>query len=107
MQTLFDTLTAAIDIKINRFENEFCQLLQAANTNINLSTQFTENSKINHENFRLQTNKDCITEKIKFFHFTTNESKSVINLNKHVFYKNVYIFVNCLKNVAAIKKKIS
>lgn len=105
IKTLFDILTTAINIKINRLENEFCQLFQAANININLSTQFLKNSKINHENFRLQADKNCTAEKIKFFDLTANESEFVINLNKYVFYKNVYVFVNRLQNVAAKKKR--
>ena len=96
-----------IDIKINRLENELRQLLQTANTNINLSTQFIKDSRISHKNFCLQISKDCTTEEIEIFDSTANKLESVINLNKHVFYKNFYVFVNRLKNVAVVQKMIN
>ena len=50
-----------------------------------------------------KSTKDCIVEKIKFFDSTVDDLKSIINLNKHVFYKNIYVFVNRFKNVNSVR----
>ena len=52
-----------------------------------------------------RSTENCIVEKIKFFDFTVDDLKSVVNLNKHVFYKNIYAFVNYLKNVNSVLDK--
>ena len=40
---------------------------------------------------------------IEFFDFVFKGEGFVINLNRYIFYKNVYIFVNRLKNIVIIK----
>ena len=50
-----------------------------------------------------RSTKNCIVEKIKFFDFTVDNLKLVVNLSKHVFYKNIYAFVNRLKNDDSIR----
>ena len=42
---------------------------------------------------------------MKFFDLIADELKSIINLNKHIFYKKIYAFVDRLKNVAIIRKE--
>ena len=49
--------------------------------------------------------KNLTVEEVEFFDFTTDEQEFVVNLNKHVFYKNIYAFVNRLKNIDSIRKK--
>ena len=44
-------------------------------------------------------------KKVEFFDLTTDELDSVVNLDKHVFYKDVYAFVNRLKNCSFFRKK--
>ena len=100
MRILFDTIIVTINIKINCLNNELRQLLQKVQfLNANVQQQ--------SQNFRidLQSSKKLIVEEIKFFDSTTKNSKLVINLRKHVFYKNICAFVNLLKNVVNMKKK--
>ena len=100
MQFLFDIIIVTIDIKINRLKNELREFLQIAQS-------LTVNVQSQSQNFRidLQLSKVLIGEKIKFFNFTTNNSKLIISLKKHVFYKNIYAFVNRSKNVVNIKSE--
>ena len=40
---------------------------------------------------------------VKYFDFTYKEKKSIINIKRYIFYKNIYIFINRLKDFAVIK----
>lgn len=40
---------------------------------------------------------------IKFFDFIFKDEELVINSDRHIFYKNVYVFINRLKNIIIIK----
>ena len=103
MQTLSNVLTVAVDTKINRLEIEFRQLLQtSAQSQI---SALTTNMQRNDDQDDSRSNRNWTFEKMKFFDSTAEESNSVINLRKHVFYRNVYAFVNRLKNVSVIRKK--
>ena len=91
MQTLFDTFTAAIDIKINRLKNELRQFLQISQI---FSQQFLKSHLSSKNSKKIRSFKNIIAEEIEFFDLTTKEVDLVINLNKYVFYKNIYVFVN-------------
>ena len=100
MQTLFDTLTVAMNTKINRLSNELRQLLQFISQQSSQSQQIFKNDVMKD-----RSSKDLISEKVEFFDSTAEEFESVINLSKHVFYRNVYAFVNKFKNVSFIREK--
>ena len=103
MQNLFDTLTVAVDIKINRLNNKFRQLLQANQFSSIFSKQTSiENKQFFLHQFRI---KNWTSEKIEFFDFIVEDTKSVINFGKHVFYKNIYVFVNRFKNITSWQNK--
>ena len=102
MQALSNTIITTIDTKINRLENEFRQLLQ-------FHSQFSQQQRFQSSNLRndiedIRSSKNWIVEEVEFFDSTTKESKSIINLKKHVFYKNIYAFVDRLKDVAIIRE---
>lgn len=102
MQIFSNIFTVAVDIKITRLRNEFRQLLQ---TTIQIQTStFLIHVNDSQNDFRL-TNKSRIAEKIKFFYSTTVKSKSIINSRKHLFYRNLYAFVNSFKNFNTIREK--
>lgn len=42
-------------------------------------------------------------EKIEFFDSTIEEILSIVNVEKHVFYRDVYVVVNRLKNIIVFK----
>lgn len=44
-------------------------------------------------------NKEWICENIDFFDFNYESIESIINVEKHVFYWNVYTFIDRLKNI--------
>lgn len=109
MQTVFDTISATIDIKINRLKNELRLLLKAATQRLSSIFSFSISSTLH--NFRQNTSeqsrlKDWTFEKIQFFDSIVNDQDFVINLKKHVFYKNVYVFVNPFKIVDFKKKNL-
>ena len=102
MQTLFDILTAAIDIQINRFKNEFRPLLQISQI---FFQQFLKSHSSSENSKKIKSFKNIIAKEIEFFDFRTKKTDSIINLDKHVFYKNIYVFVNRLKNDNSIRKE--
>ena len=101
MQALFDTLTAAMNTKINRLNNELRQLLQTI-TQQTFAFSSASETNVRRENSK-RFFKKWTSKEIEFFDSTTNKIEFVINLEKHVFYKNVYVFVNRLKNVASLR----
>jgi hypothetical protein len=42
-------------------------------------------------------------DEIDFFDSDIERNKSVINVSRHVFYKNMYVFVNRFKNMIIIR----
>ena len=102
MQTLFEILTPAVDIKINRLKNELRQLLQI----LQISFQQSMKSHLSSKNSKeIRSFRDMIEKEIEFFDLTTKKMDLVINLDKHVFYKNIYAFVNRLKSCCSIRKE--
>ena len=99
MQALFDTLTAAMNTKINRLNNELRQLLQF------ISQQSSQSQIFKNEIMRDRSSKDLISKKVGFFDSTVDEQRSVVNLKKHVFYRDIFAFVNRLKNVSSVREK--
>ena len=100
MQTLSDTIIATVDTKINRLSNELRQLLQSA--------VFLQQSSVIIEqriDVEERSAKDWTAEKVEFFDSTADDFESVINLRKHVFYRDIYAFVNRLKNVSFIRRE--
>ena len=100
MQTLSNTISITVNIKINRLSNELRQLLQSA--------VFSQQSFVIIEqriDVEERSTKDWIAKKVEFFDSTADDFEFVINLKKHVFYRNVYAFVNRLKNVSFIRKE--
>lgn len=96
-----------MDIIIYRLKNELRQFLQKV-TQFFQSFQISELSKTNftnnHENVRLLIVKNWIS-KIFFFDFIAEKSESVINLEKYVFYRDVYTFVDRFRNVNFVREK--
>ena len=103
MQTLSNVLTIAVDTKINHLEIELRQLLQTS-TQLQVSA-LTTNMQRNNDQDDSRSNRNWTSKEVEFFDSTAKESNSVINLSKHVFYKDVYAFVNKLKNVSVIRKE--
>ena len=99
MQTLSDIIIVTMNIKINRLDNEFRQLLQA------FVSQQSHKSEQTSDFVDHRSQKNWIAKKVEFFDFTAEKIESVINFDKHVFYKNVYAFVNRLKNVNSVRKE--
>lgn len=102
MQILSNVLTIAVNTKINRFVNKLKQLLQASQTTLFQSSFFNTNHR---NNITDKSTKNCIAEKQEFFYFAAKDSKLVINIEKHVFYSSIYVFVDRLKNVALFRDK--
>ena len=96
MHILLNNISTTVNTKINRLENELRQLLQFQFFYQKQSSSF-QNSKNNIE--KIKSSKNRIVKKVEFFDLTIDELKSIVNLSKYVFYKNVYVFVNRLKNV--------
>ena len=71
------------------------------NTNVNLEFHSSQSSDdvFDHRQF-----KDWSAEKIEFFDSVAKETDSIVNVEKHVLYKNVYAFTDRLKNMTIIKK---
>lgn len=91
MQALSDTIFTFVNIKINQFENELKEFLQTSQLFSQQSLKFQQISE-NATNNRSSNN--LTAKKFEFFDLTTDEFDLIIHLNKHVFYKNVYAFVN-------------
>ena len=100
MQALFDTLTIAMNTKINRLNNELRQLLQFISQQSSQSQQTSKNNVM-----RNRSSKDLISEEVEFFDSTVDGQRSVVNLKKHVFYKDIFAFVNRLKNVNSVREE--
>ena len=101
MQTLSDIISVTVNIKINRLNNELRQLLQTV-TQASSASSSTSGSNVRHEMTK-RSFKEWTSKEMRFFDPTTDELRFVINLEKHVFYKNVYVFVNRLKNMTSLR----
>ena len=49
--------------------------------------------------------KEFRSNNINYFDFETEDEDSIVLINKYIFYKNIYIFVDRLKNLIIIKDK--
>ena len=98
-----NVLTIAVDTKINRLKIELRQFLQTSAQS--QTSALTINMQRNDDQDDSRLNKNWISKEIEFFDSTTEESNSIINLSKHVFYRNVHAFLNRLKNVSVIRKE--
>ena len=43
-------------------------------------------------------------DNIEFFDSTIKEEELLITIERYIFYKNIYTFINYLKNIEAIKE---
>ena len=69
------------------------------------SLRSTTQKNNNNDNEQSNTNeKEWTCEKIEFFDSTMKKTTVVINVKKHVFYRDVYTFVDRLKNMTISKK---
>lgn len=110
MKILLNIIFATINIKINRFKNELRQLLTIAQQ-LFLQFSYKQNSaehskELLRQEFLKQFRfKNWTSKKISFFDSIANDFESVVNFDKHVFYRNVYAFVNRLKNIVLLQNK--
>ena len=100
MQALSDIITAIVNTKINRLNNELRQLLQSAVSSQQPSVIIEQRIDVEERSI-----KDWTAKEIKFFDSTADDSESVINLRKHVFYRNIYAFVNRLNDVKSLREE--
>ena len=100
MQALSDIIIAIVNTKINRLSNEFRQLLQSAVFSQQSSVIIEQRIDVEERSI-----KDWTAKEVEFFDSTTDDFESVINLKKHVFYKNIYAFVNRLNDVKSLREK--
>ena len=91
LANLFRLMFQIIDNKITELR------AISSNSIVSSSTQVEHNS-----DYR-QIFKDWNVDDIEFFNFATKNTDSIVNINKHVFYKNIYAFTNKLKNMTTIK----
>ena len=80
------------------------QIMNNRQSNISQSN-INANIKSQSETFDHKQFKDWSIEKIDFFDFAIEEIESLINVEKHVFYRNVYAFTDRLKNMILIKRE--
>ena len=45
-------------------------------------------------------------EEVEFFNLEYEDTKPVVNSDKHIFYKNIYVFVNRLKDLITNKNDV-
>ena len=100
MQTLSNTISITVNIKINRLSNELRQLLQSAVFSQQLFVIIEQRIDVEE-----RSTKDWTAKKVEYFDSTADDFEFVINLKKYVFYKNVYAFVDKLKNVSSVREK--
>jgi hypothetical protein len=65
------------------------------------SSLTTEAQSINQET---EYFKKWTTDKIEFFDSNVDEDDSIINVDRHVFYKDIYVFVDKFKNMITIRE---
>ena len=63
------------------------------------------NSNSQSKTFDQRHFKNWSIEEIDFFDPAIEEIESLINVEKHVFYRNVYAFTDRLKNMTVIKRE--
>ena len=110
----FEMSNQAISININEFfsaqlANLFRLMFQIIDSKITeLKTIFSDSivslsTQVEHNIDYRQSFKDWNVDDIEFFDFATKSTDSIVNIDKHVFYKNVYAFTNRLKDMTTIK----
>ncbi len=70
-------------------------------TQQSISSSTTETQSINQS--ATEYIKKWTANEIEFFDSKIKRNESVINVNHHVFYKNIYVFVNRFKNMITIR----
>ena len=80
--------------------NELRQLLQSAVSLQQLSVIIKQ--RINVEERSI---KDWTAKAVEFFDLTADDFESIMNLKKHVFYRDIYAFVNRLNDVKSLREK--
>ena len=100
MQALSDIIIAIVNTKINRLSNELRQLLQSAVFSQQSSVIIEQRIDVEERSI-----KDWTAKKVEFFDSIADDFESVINLRKHVFYRNIYTFVNRLNDVKSLREK--
>ena len=81
------------------------QVLDSRQSNININVNFESHSSQSSDDvFDHRQFKDWSAEEIEFFDSVAKETNSIVNVEKHVLYKNVYAFTDRLKNMTIIKE---
>ena len=82
------------------------QIMQIANNSdskfmFSDETSFDDNFSTDDNNDENRNFQDWKSDEISFFDFEYEDvnNVSIINADKHVFYRDVYVFINKLKNV--------
>ena len=91
LANLFRLMSQVIDSKITELR------AISSNSIVSSSTQ-VEHSSDYRQNF-----KDWNVDDIEFFDLATKSTDSIVNIDKHVFYRDVYAFTNKLKDMTTIK----
>ena len=73
------------------------------NINVNVNLEFHSSSL--NDVFDHRQIKNWSAEKIEFFDSVAKETDSIVNVEKHVLYKDVYAFTDKLKNMTIIKEE--
>ena len=92
-------LIQIINIIINRRKTK-------RRNNRNNFNKFIDFEKIdNNDNVNDKSNKNWTAEQIDFFDSNMKNIESIVNIKKHVFYKNIYAFFDKINNIFSIKNK--
>jgi hypothetical protein len=68
------------------------------------TSSFTNEAQENIQTFVIEHFKKWIADEIEFFDSNIDDDDSVVNVDRHVFYKNIYAFVDRLKNMITIRE---
>jgi hypothetical protein len=68
-----------------------------------LTSSFTNATLSSDYNQTIDFIKKWTVHEIEFFDSNVDEDDSIINIDRHVFYKNIYVFVDRLKNMIIIR----
>ena len=87
-------MSQVIDNKIIELRGTAEIVLSNSNSNNSMNTDYR------------QIFKNWSTKDIEFFDSAIEETESIVNIDKHVFYRNIYTFIDKLKNMITIKDDI-
>ncbi len=87
--------------------SEIADIMIAAVRSIQMqqfTSSFTNEAQENIQTFVIEHFKKWIADEIEFFDSNIDDDDSVVNVDRHVFYKNIYAFVDKLKNMITIRE---